>query len=154
MRKRQSPMEYFLFRISKTEDCWNWIGAIDKILGYGTCTSTRSGGKAHRLSWEVHNGKIPDGLFVLHSCDNRRCVNPEHLWLGTQKENQQDAINKNRSSRGERNGMSILKAVDVRRIRSEYSGQRGELTKFAKQYGVTMQAIYLAVHRKNWAWLT
>ena len=75
--------------------CWLWERATTHN-GYGQISI---GGKimiAHRYSWELHGGHIPDGLCVLHKCDVRCCVNPDHLWLGTQKDNSQDALKKGR----------------------------------------------------------
>ena len=152
---RAEPLAlYFYRRVHLTEGCWEWTGCIDKTLGYGNGMYNGRAMKAHRLSWTMFHGSVPSGLSVLHHCDNRRCVNPTHLWLGTQKDNQQDAVRKNRSARGERNGMSILSADDVRSIRSAYTGKRGELTRFARRYGVSAQAIAFAVKGRNWAWVS
>ena len=80
-------------------DCWIWNGAKDKH-GYGRISTRRdeSPAKAHRISYEMRYGPVPDGLFVCHRCDTPSCVNPEHLFAGTQKENMQDASKKNRFS--------------------------------------------------------
>lgn len=79
--------------------CWEWTAHCDR-RGYGEIGSSGNRGKphlrAHRVSWEIHNGPIPDGLFVLHRCDNRKCVNPHHLFLGTAKDNTQDMLAKGR----------------------------------------------------------
>jgi hypothetical protein len=73
-------------------DCWEWQGYVDK-LGYGRLGKKR----AHRMSYEKHKGPIPAGLMVCHSCDNRKCINPEHLWIGTQTDNMRDMAAKGRS---------------------------------------------------------
>jgi hypothetical protein len=75
--------------------CWLWIAAVSKS-GYGASYNNGKQQSAHRMSWEIENGKIPEGMFVCHKCDEKTCVNPDHLFLGTPKDNMQDMINKGR----------------------------------------------------------
>jgi hypothetical protein len=82
----------------KEDECWLWIGVINKG-GYGRISIKEKSILIHRFSYELHKGKIPNGLYVLHSCDNPPCCNPKHLWLGTLSENTQDMWNKNRRKR-------------------------------------------------------
>lgn len=75
--------------------CWIWNGAID-VCGYGRFLFAGKNTNAHRVSWILYHGSIPDGLCVLHHCDNPRCVNPDHLFLGTHTENMEDMLSKHR----------------------------------------------------------
>lgn len=87
--------ERFWRRVKKTDGCWEWTGGL-LSSGYGACFVGAYSTGAHRVSWELANGPIPDGLWVLHHCDNRPCVRPDHLFLGTVLDNNRDAIAKGR----------------------------------------------------------
>jgi hypothetical protein len=97
-RPRISTEERFWSKVEKTEKCWNWTGSTAR--GYGQFRNELlKMEKAHRYSYRLHKGEIPTDLFVLHSCDNPKCCNPEHLRLGTLKENSLDAVARGRISR-------------------------------------------------------
>ena len=123
--KNHAPIEERFWRfIVKNESCWSWTG--NKALGYGRISTGKKPYVlilAHRLSWEIHNKqKIPEGMFVMHKCDNPECCNPDHLMIGTPKENTQDMIAKGRkrvvAPLGTENGKSVLNEEKVRFIRS------------------------------------
>lgn len=101
------------------DDCWDWT-AGQQGSGYGTFgRGTRQEGKelAHRMAWELTNGPIPKGMCICHHCDNKLCCNPEHLFLGSYKENTADMIQKGRQPKGEDHRNAKLKNSDIPRIR-------------------------------------
>jgi hypothetical protein len=104
---------------------------------------------AHRVSWELHHGEIPDGMQVCHKCDTPSCVNPDHLFLGTPQENHADMRRKGRSvpPRGERNGHAILTEAQVRAIRQDPRTAR----RIAPEYGVKEWTIHGVKSRRTWA---
>ena len=124
VKNHASPEERFERFLIKSDGCWKWSGK--KNNGYGVLSKgVRKDGYflAHRFSWELHNKqKIPEGMFVMHKCDNPECTNPEHLMIGTPKENTQDMIAKGRkrvvAPLGTENGKSVLNEEKVRFIRA------------------------------------
>lgn len=90
-------MNRFYDKVNKTNSCWLWTGSLTKY-GYGKININKKYISTHRLSWELVNGKIPEGMHICHTCDVRSCVNPEHLFLGTPKDNAVDREQKGRSN--------------------------------------------------------
>lgn len=133
----------------KSEGCWNWLRALNK-KGYGRYGLGRRI-RAHRASWIIYRGPIPDGLCVLHTCDNPRCVNPSHLFLGTDQDNSDDKVKKGRQSRlkGERNGNSKLSDDDVVEIRKR-RGENESTRSLAKEFGVSQTLISFVINGKRW----
>lgn len=139
-----------------TSGCWEFVGAISD--GYGTIRYNGRVHKAHRVAWEVENGPIPNDLCVLHKCDNTKCCNLEHLFLGTKKDNSDDMIAKGRDwhesewVRGELNGHAKLKEEDVIEIRNLL--EKGYTQQFiADEFGVSREAISRIKTGRNWGWL-
>ncbi len=135
--------------------CWDWIGTRWPT-GYGTIeVNGRRIYRAHRVSWEMFFGTIPPGMLVLHRCDRRMCVNPYHLFVGTQSDNIRDAIRKGRFKdnlvhvnplnrkwqQGEKHWCSKLSDNDRRHIYKQYHGNQFSQPELAKQFGVTPQTI-------------
>lgn len=125
--------------------CLSWKGPFYHN-GYGVFRVKNKKVRAHRASWVLAHGPIPEGKLVLHSCDNRKCVNPEHLRLGTHQENMRDMTARNRQAVGERQHRSRLTADAVRDIRTK----RLSLTEFAKLYGVNFVTVYEAQIGRYW----
>lgn len=159
-RYRARPfVERFWEKVQKTESCWLWTGQTNN-KGYGwiwTDAPQPLGRKrlAHRISWELQNGSVPNGLYVLHNCpggDNPLCVNPAHLFLGTAGDNARDAKAKGRNACGERHSGSKLIAEQVLRIRARLAAgdKPGSI---AKDYGVSEACIRHIDSRTSWAHL-
>ena len=114
--------------------CWVWMGCTTKA-GYGLAMSNRRGKltSAHRVAYEAFKGEIPAGMVIAHACDNPLCVNPDHLWLATHKQNSEDMVQKNRQAAGEKCGKSKLKQDQVDFIRQSKLSNR----KLGAMFGVS-----------------
>ena len=130
--------------------CWLWTASID-TGGYGQIKKTDRLVHAHRVSWELHNGPIPEGLDCLHQCNTRACVNPDHLWLGTAIDNMKHCYAEGRrniiDNRGEKNGVAKLTASDVREIRTTKGAQR----EIAKRFNVSQTRISKIKRGEAWS---
>jgi len=123
-------------------ECWNWTSALD-TSGYGAFWLDGKSTSAHRLAWKIFNGHIPDGMLTLHKCDNPACVNPDHMFLGTDMDNMIDMDSKNRRSTGPR-----LKEGEVWLVRS--LGKAGVAQrKIAKMFKVCQWTIWNILNRKE-----
>lgn len=118
-----SPVDRIMARVVKDKKtgCWNFTGRLQG--GYGYVRVNNRFTRTHRIIFEHHNGKIPEGMLVCHSCDNPKCCNPEHLWLGTHNDNMNDMTNKDRGVYlyGEKHSQHKLKEKDVLMIRKLYN---------------------------------
>ena len=125
--------------------CWVWTALLNKD-GYGRFWMDGKDGYAHRAAWIIHNGHVPYGLCICHTCDNPACVNPKHLFAGTIEANQADKAAKGRGLSGERQPHSKLVEADVLAIRNDTRSQQ----KIAEQYGVSQSQISNIKLGRDW----
>lgn len=151
VKYRGKPKKQLMDQISKnpTTGCWTWMGALFQGSGYGQFSNrmlAKSPTTAHRASWEIHKGPIPEGKMILHKCDNRKCVNPEHLYVGNNSENMID-----RSKRGYVHQMRLneQKVREMRQLRQKGWPWRA----LAKRYGVHTNAVRDATLGRSWAYI-
>jgi hypothetical protein len=140
-----------LFDRRTETECWIWKGTLSR--GYGMFSFKNNEGSwgyvyAHRLAYFLAYGVDPGAFHVCHHCDNPPCVNPRHLWLGTDADNVHDAIAKGRMFQGERNAK--LTGSDVVAIRALHATGLLSYPKIGKQFGVSKTMIGFIVHRQNW----
>lgn len=141
--------------ISLESGCWEW-NATKTLNGYGRIGINRKTMLAHRLSYLMYKGDIPNDLHICHSCDNRKCVNPDHLWAGTRQENMDDCVRKGRARgpnyKGSMVGTSKLSEEQVREIKVSLS-DGASCASLGRKYSVTPQAISRIKFGHNWSHL-
>jgi hypothetical protein len=130
------------------DGCWNFISI--GANGYGSLVINGKKVSAHRHSYEYFYGVSPGSKFVLHECDNPRCVRPDHLFLGTNKENMIDASRKGRIASGVRCGRAIFTPKDVLFMREKYDGGEMRVVDIARHFSCNQATVSMIVHRHNW----
>lgn len=131
--------------VAESSGCIRFTGHLDGE-GYGRIMVARVKYMAHRLSYSLNNGPIPDGYVVRHKCDNPSCINPEHLEVGTQADNIADKVSRGRQARGSGAGRAILTEESVREIRSSQL----KVSELSTLYGVSVVSIRNILRRKTW----
>ena len=135
------------------DECWEWQGCFRRSCGYGAFQLSPTTYRAHRVAYKLAKGE-PGDFFVCHSCDNKKCCNPNHLWLGTCADNQRDMAEKCRAPRGEKNGRSILTLAQVTEIKAALKNhRRGMNEALAKKYLVSRHLISKIKIGRNWQYV-
>lgn len=131
------------------DECWHWLAKVGKT-GYGQFRLKGKHLGAHRVSYQFSKGTIPDGLVIRHTCDNRKCVNPNHLLSGTYKDNTRDAVERGRHPRGESQGRAKLTLAQVVEIREITRNGRESQRSMARRFGVHKSSIQRVAAGHNW----
>lgn len=134
------------------DDCWNWTAGCFNH-GYGAFGIGDTTQPAHRVVWALTNGPIPEGMCVLHKCDNKICCNPDHLFLGTRADNNADRDRKGRTERGERHHGAKLTEADVIEIRIRYRAGGISQRALAAEFGIHQVNIGCIVRGETWTHL-
>lgn len=151
---KKTVADRFWEKVSKAphpKGCWEWIGSRDGC-GYGRINVGGVSQKASRVAYRIAKGEIGSGLLCLHTCDNPRCVNPSHLYLGTAGDNAKDRVTRGRmpSTVGEANGRALLTETDVLSIRRDYAAGSCTYQSLGIKYGVKFRTIADIVIKRTW----
>ena len=143
--------ERFWAKVKKTSKCWLWLSTVND-KGYGFIGFRKKLISAHRYSYSLHNGEIPSGMHVLHHCDNPSCVNPKHLWIGTNYDNVQDKMRKGRDydKRNAKNPNAKLTLDLADEIRLLYEKGGYTQPQLGRKYGVNRNVIGRIVNNQQW----
>lgn len=146
--RRGSAVDRFWPKVDKSGGCWIWTGCVGSG-GYGRIGVNHRSVECHRFSYELAYGSIPPDLFVCHRCDNRRCVRPDHLFLGTPADNSADAVSKRRLAEGTRHGNARLTWEQVRSIRARYAAGMSA-RKLAEEHGIDRSYAMDIIKERAW----
>lgn len=133
------------------DDCWLWTGSVNN-MGYGIASYGGHGRAAHRLIYELLIGPVPADLDCCHICDNPRCVRPDHMFIGTRKDNMQDAASKGRLRRGDRCPSAVLTEATVRQALASFRAGR-RICDIARDHGVNYKLMHSALRGPSWQWI-
>lgn len=151
--KLKKLKKYYEKYVVRQEGCWDWNGIIE-WTGYAKL-GIRPPVKAHRASWIIHKGPIPSGKVVCHTCDNRKCTNPEHLWIGTHKDNIQDRIKKGRCNTPKGTQLKIAKINEKQVVEIKDLLEKGiACSVIGRQYGVSRKIISRIKNGETWKHVT
>lgn len=142
----------FHFQVTESS-CFVVDSLHDNGRGYIRLKHEGSYRGVHQITWEECFGPIPPGMCVCHKCDNRACINPEHLFLGTDSDNKRDCVAKNRQARGATHGRTKLTIDSVRHIRDIYKPRIYTIRRISREFGVGYTTVRHILTRKNWRWL-
>ena len=153
MKLDANNLDRFMKNVLKGADCWEWVGALTSV-GYGEFALNGGPKLAHRIAYATWVGELVSGKYICHTCDNRACINPAHLYQGSPTWNSRDAIAKGRfkmpkSRLGEEHPDAKLTESAVREIRATVS-RRGFVMQLARQYGVSHKVINQVRSGKTW----
>lgn len=129
--------------------CWEWIGAKD-TRGYGRMIVKGKNDGSNRIAWQIFYGEIPPHMEICHKCDNTSCVNPNHLFLGTHQDNENDKRDKGRTIKGSKHGRAKLTEKDVLVIRGLYEKGNILQNELAQMFNVSIATISLIINSKHW----
>jgi len=152
MEREKRIKEHFEKNVIKKDGCWDWKFEQKKFT-YPRMHFNKNVPRIaiHRYSYELYKGSIPEGMWVLHRCDNPRCSNPDHLFLGSSDDNINDMLGKRRHPHGEKHGGAKLTEKEVKEIKSKLS--QFSLMELAKQYNVAKKTILNIKHNRTWKWV-
>lgn len=142
--------ERFWAKVDKSGECWIWTGGIFPDRGYGAFSIHSKNRPAHRIAWELTYGPIPDGLYACHHCDNRICVRPDHLFLGTATDNNRDMIAKGRNKRHLAPYGKRITPEQVKAIREIFAQGDTNFAQLGRQFGLSETQAARVVRRQSW----